>query len=240
MPKLVLLRHGQSEWNQSNRFNGWIDTYLSATGKKQAQDAGQALLKQGIQFSWAYSSVLSRTIMTINRLLDELGQSYIPLTKSWRLNERHYGILQGEDKDDMRAKYGKEQVQIWRRSYSILPPKQPAYDPTVTIDGRTYPAFDHRYARVPYGLLPLSENIQSTEVRVRPLFEDEIVPRLHAGQNVLIVAHGTSVRALTKLIEGLTPDQVTKVEIPNGEPIIYEFDKSLSVYKKEIVRSSVK
>lgn len=237
MPKLVLLRHGQSEWNQSNRFNGWIDTYLSVTGKKQAQDAGRALLKQDIHFSRAYSSVLSRTIMTMNRILDELGQSYIPLMKSWRLNERHYGILQGENKDDMRAKYGKEQVQIWRRSYSVLPPKQPAYDPTVTIAGQKYPDFDHRYAQVPYGLLPLSENIQSTEIRVRPLFEEEIVPRLRAGEDVLIVAHGTSVRALTKLIEGLTPDQVTKVEIPNGEPIIYEFDKSLSVYKKKIIHS---
>lgn len=171
MATLVLLRHGQSEWNEANRFNGWIDTYLSETGKKQAEQAGRQLAETGLRFDAAYSSVLSRTIMTINRLLDEMGQSYIPLTKSWRLNERHYGILQGENKDEMRAQYGHDQVQTWRRSYSVLPPKQPAFSPAVTINGQSYPAFDRRYANVAFGLLPRTENIHSTEERVRPLFE---------------------------------------------------------------------
>ncbi|GAP00391.1 2,3-bisphosphoglycerate-dependent phosphoglycerate mutase [Fructobacillus ficulneus] len=235
MPTLVLLRHGQSEWNQANRFNGWIDTYLSAEGQKQARAAGRKIEATGLVFDQAYSSVLSRTIMTINRLLEEANQAYVPLVKSWRLNERHYGILQGHDKDEMRAQYGKDQVQTWRRSYSVLPPKAISFSPTVTIGGQTYPAFDHRYHDVPFGLLPRSENIQSTEKRVQPLFESGILADLQAGKDVLVVAHGTSIRALTKLIEGLTPEEVTQVEIANGQPIRYDFSADLSTYKKSLI-----
>lgn len=235
MPTLVLIRHGQSEWNQSNRFNGWIDTQLSETGKEQARKAGCLLQDQGLQFSSAYSSVLSRTIMTINRVLEELGQSFVPQRKSWRLNERHYGILQGEDKDEMRQKYGRDQVQTWRRSYSVLLPDAEGIHPEVTIDGQTYPAFDHRYAKVPYGLLPKSENIQTTENRVRPIFENGILTDLKQGKDVLVVAHGTSIRALTKLIEGLTAEEVTKVEIPNGQPILYDFSDDLQIRQKTVL-----
>lgn len=238
MPTLVLIRHGQSEWNQSNRFNGWIDTKLSETGKEQARTAGRLLQDQGLHFATAYSSVLSRTIMTINRVLEELGQSFVPQKKSWRLNERHYGILQGEEKDEMRQKYGKDQVQTWRRSYSVLPPDADAIRPEVTIDGVTYPAFDHRYAHVPYGLLPKSENIQTTEERVRPIFEGQILADLKKGRDVLVVAHGTSIRALTKLIEGLSPEEVTKVEIPNGQPILYDFSNDLTINQKTVLMAN--
>lgn len=235
MPTLVLIRHGQSEWNQANRFNGWIDTQLSKTGKEQAREAGRLLQDQELHFARAYSSVLSRTIMTVNRVLEELGQAYVPQVKSWRLNERHYGILQGENKDVMRAKYGKEQVQTWRRSYSVLPPAAPFLSKTVTIDGQVYPAFDHRYAEVPYGLLPKSENIQTTEARVKPIFEEGILADLKRGKDVLVVAHGTSIRALTKLIEGLTPEEVTKIEIPNGQPILYDFSNDLTIKQKTVL-----
>ncbi|MCO0831503.1 2,3-diphosphoglycerate-dependent phosphoglycerate mutase [Fructobacillus sp. W13] len=232
MPTLVLIRHGQSEWNQKNRFNGWIDTRLSEKGMAQAREAGRLLADQELNIQKAYSSVLSRTIMTINRVLEEMGQSYVSQEKTWRLNERHYGILQGEEKDEMRAKYGKDQVQTWRRSYSVLPPKAPGLFPEVEVDGVTYPAFDHRYANVPYGLLPESENIQTTEERVKPFYEEHLLKELKAGHDVLVVAHGTSIRALTKLIEGLTPEEVTQVEIPNGEPILYDYSNDLTVRQK--------
>ncbi|MBS9338203.1 2,3-diphosphoglycerate-dependent phosphoglycerate mutase [Fructobacillus sp. M2-14] len=232
MPTLVLIRHGQSEWNKKNRFNGWIDTRLSEKGMTQAREAGRLLADQELRIERAYSSVLSRTIMTINRVLEEMGQSYVSQEKTWRLNERHYGILQGEEKDEMRAKYGEDQVQTWRRSYSVLPPAAPGLFPSVVVDGQTYPAFDHRYAQVPYGLLPNSENIQTTEARVKPFYENKILADLKAGRDVLVVAHGTSIRALTKLIEGLSADEVTKVEIPNGEPILYDYSNDLTIRQK--------
>lgn len=240
MPTLVLLRHGQSEWNQENRFNGWIDTELSAVGKEQARTAGRLLQDQGLFFQKAYSSVLTRTIMTANRLLEELGQSYVKQEKVWRLNERHYGILQGENKTAMRDKYGAEQVQTWRRSYSVLPPAVSAIAPKVVIAGRTYPAFDARYKALPLKDLPKSENIQSTEARVRPFYEGSLLPELRAGHDVLVVAHGTSIRALTKLIEGLTAEEVTKVEIPNGEPILYDFSNDLTIQQKTVLTKAEK
>ncbi|WEV55149.1 2,3-diphosphoglycerate-dependent phosphoglycerate mutase [Leuconostocaceae bacterium ESL0723] len=233
MVQLVLMRHGQSEWNAANRFNGWIDTRLSATGIAQAQAAGAAIAAAGIEFAASYSSALTRTIMTLNELLLAANQAYVSQVKTWRLNERHYGILQGENKDEMKAKYGPDQVQIWRRSYDVLPPAAPSYQPAVTIDGKTYPAFDRRYNQVPYGQLPLTENIRTTFDRVRPLWEGELAPQLRAGKNLLIVAHGTSIRALTKLIEGLTPQEVTQVEIANGKPIVYNLDAELNILKKE-------
>ncbi|MBS9337497.1 2,3-bisphosphoglycerate-dependent phosphoglycerate mutase [Fructobacillus parabroussonetiae] len=240
MPTLVLIRHGQSEWNKKNRFNGWIDTKLSDTGKQQAILAGQLLQDQGLTFHRAYSSVLTRTIMTINRVLETLGQTYVPQEKTWRLNERHYGILQGENKEAMRAKYGADQVQTWRRSYRVLPPEVAAIEPTVTIDGRRYPAFDARYQNLPFADLPKSENIHTTEQRVQPFYEEKLLSELRRGHDVLVVAHGTSIRALTKLIEGLTPEEVTKVEIPNGQPILYDFSNDLTMKQKTVLTADAK
>ncbi|MDR3241189.1 MAG: 2,3-diphosphoglycerate-dependent phosphoglycerate mutase [Lactobacillaceae bacterium] len=233
MAKLVLIRHGQSEWNALNLFNGWVDTKLSDKGVAQAKEAGALLANEGIQFDQAYTSVLTRAITTLHLVLDEAGQLFIPETKSWRLNERHYGALQGLNKADAAAKYGDEQVHQWRRSYDVLPPLLEEQAATVDVLGKTYPAFDRRYADVPEGQLPFGENLKVTLERVLPFWESNISKDLKAGKNVVIAAHGNSLRALVKHIENISDDDILGVEIANGQPLIYDFDADLKVLSKE-------
>lgn len=237
MAKLVLIRHGQSEWNALNLFNGWVDTKLSDKGIAQAKAAGAMLAKEGIEFDQAYTSVLTRAITTLHYALEEAGQMFIPETKSWRLNERHYGALQGLNKADAAAKYGDEQVHQWRRSYDVLPPLLTEQAKTVEVLGKTYPAFDRRYADVPEGQLPFGENLKVTLERVLPFWETNISKDLAAGKNVVIAAHGNSLRALVKHIENISDDDILGVEIANGQPLVYDFDQDLKVLSKDILTS---
>ncbi|OIK97677.1 2,3-bisphosphoglycerate-dependent phosphoglycerate mutase, partial [Oenococcus oeni] len=196
MAKLVFIRHGQSEWNALNLFNGWVDTKLSEEGIRQAKEAGELLAEKGIQFDQAYTSVLTRAIQTLHIALEEIDQLWIPEEKSWRLNERHYGALQGLNKKASAEKWGDEQVHIWRRSYDTLPPLQDEIQKSITVNGKTYPALDRRYAELDPKTLPLGENLKVTLERVMPFWEDKIAPDLRAGKNVIIAAHGNSLRAL--------------------------------------------
>ncbi|WP_394455683.1 2,3-diphosphoglycerate-dependent phosphoglycerate mutase [Leuconostoc suionicum] len=233
MAKLVLIRHGQSEWNALNLFNGWIDTKLSEKGIAQAKEAGDLLAAEGIQFDQAYTSVLTRAIQTLHFALEEAGQLFIPEAKSWRLNERHYGALQGQNKAEAAEKWGDEQVHIWRRSYDVLPPLLDSYEETMTVQGNTYPAFDRRYADVPEGELPLGENLKITLERVLPFWESDISKDLKAGKNVVIAAHGNSLRALVKHLENISDDDILNVEIANGQPLVYDLADDLSVVSKK-------
>lgn len=193
MAKLVFIRHGQSEWNLENLFTGWVDVNLSEQGEREAKEAGRKLKEAGIEFDQAYTSVLTRAIKTLHFALEESGQLWIPETKSWRLNERHYGALQGKNKADAAEKYGDEQVHIWRRSYDVLPPLLDAND-----EGSA--ANDRRYAELDPRIIPGGENLKVTLERVIPFWEDNIAPDLLDGKNVIVAAHGNSLRALTKYI----------------------------------------
>ena len=235
MAKLVLIRHGQSEWNALNLFNGWVDTKLSDQGKEQARKAGEMLLAEGIQFDQAYTSVLTRAITTLHLALEEAGQLYIPEAKNWRLNERHYGALQGLNKADAAEKWGDEQVHQWRRSYDVLPPLLETQDETVEVLGKTYAAFDRRYADVPEGQLPFGENLKVTLERVLPFWDESLSKDLAAGKNVIIAAHGNSLRALVKHIEQISDEDIMGVEIANGQPWIYDIDTDLKVTDKKIL-----
>ncbi|WEV54478.1 2,3-diphosphoglycerate-dependent phosphoglycerate mutase [Leuconostocaceae bacterium ESL0723] len=233
MAKLVLIRHGQSEWNALNLFNGWIDTKLSDKGIQQAKEAGQLIAEEGLEFDQAYTSVLTRAITTLHLALEEAGQLYVPEAKSWRLNERHYGALQGQNKAAAAEKWGDEQVHIWRRSYDVLPPLLDSYQPEVTVQDKNYPAFDRRYADVDYGNLPLGENLKITLERVLPFWEEHISKDLRAGKNVVIGAHGNSLRALVKHLENISDDDILNVEIANGQPIVYDLNPDLSIASKK-------
>ncbi|AZZ60909.1 2,3-diphosphoglycerate-dependent phosphoglycerate mutase [Oenococcus sp. UCMA 16435] len=235
MAKLVFIRHGQSEWNALNLFNGWVDTKLSEEGIRQAKEAGELLAEKGIQFDQAYTSVLTRAIQTLHIALEEIDQLWIPEEKSWRLNERHYGALQGLNKKASAEKWGDEQVHIWRRSYDTLPPLQDEIQKSITVDGRTYPALDRRYAELDPKTLPLGENLKVTLERVMPFWEDKIAPDLRAGKNVIIAAHGNSLRALSKYIENISDADIMGLEIANGQPIIYDFDENLKFTNKELL-----
>jgi 2,3-bisphosphoglycerate-dependent phosphoglycerate mutase len=237
MAKLVLIRHGQSEWNALNLFNGWVDTKLSDKGVEQARTAGQLLAKEGLQFDQAYTSVLTRAITTLHYALEEAGQLWIPETKSWRLNERHYGALQGLNKADAAEKWGADQVLQWRRSYDVLPPLLTEQTETVEVLGKTYPAFDRRYHDVPEGELPFGENLKVTLERVLPFWESNISKDLAAGKNVVIAAHGNSLRALVKHIENISDDDILGVEIANGEPLVYDLDENLNVVSKSVLKA---
>ncbi|MBS9336619.1 2,3-diphosphoglycerate-dependent phosphoglycerate mutase [Fructobacillus papyrifericola] len=236
MAKLVLIRHGQSEWNALNLFNGWVDTKLSEQGIEQAKHAGELLKQEGIAFDQAYTSVLTRAITTLHYALEEAGQLYVPEEKSWRLNERHYGALQGQNKAEAAKKWGDEQVHIWRRSYDVLPPLLENYEETVEVQGKTYPAFDARYADVPYGELPLGENLKVTLERVLPFFDEKIKKDLEAGKDVVIAAHGNSLRALVKHLEKISDDDILNVEIANGQPIVYDLNADLSINDKKTLK----
>ncbi|MDR3189649.1 MAG: 2,3-diphosphoglycerate-dependent phosphoglycerate mutase [Lactobacillaceae bacterium] len=235
MAKLVLIRHGQSEWNALNLFNGWVDTKLSETGVEQARNAGKKLAAAGFEFDQAYTSVLTRAITTLHYALEEAGQLWVPEEKSWRLNERHYGALQGQNKAEAAEKWGADQVHIWRRSYDVLPPMLESSEPEVTVNGVTYPAIDRRYHDVPAAELPLGENLKVTLERVLPFWDEKISKDLKAGKNVVIAAHGNSLRALVKHIENISDDDILNVEIANGQPWVYDLDAELKVVSKDIL-----
>lgn len=226
MAKLVFIRHGQSEWNLENLFTGWVDVNLSEQGEREAKEAGHKLKEAGIEFDQAYTSVLTRAIKTLHFALEESGQLWIPETKSWRLNERHYGALQGKNKADAAEKYGDEQVHIWRRSYDVLPPLLDAND-----EGSA--ANDRRYAELDPRIIPGGENLKVTLERVIPFWEDNIAPDLLDGKNVIVAAHGNSLRASTKYIENISDEDIMDVEMATGQPVVYELDDNLNIVSKE-------
>lgn len=221
--KLVLVRHGQSEWNLENKFTGWVDVDLSEKGYAEAKHAGQILRDHGLEFDKAYTSVLKRAIKTLNIILEETDQLWLPTVKSWRLNERHYGALQGLNKAETAEKYGDEKVHIWRRSYDTLPPLMNENDELSQIN-------DRRYLK---DVVPMAENLKITLERVMPIWQDQIEPDLRDGKNIIIAAHGNSLRALTKHLEGISDEDIMGLEIPTGSPIIYELDHDLKVIDKK-------
>ena len=226
MSKLVFIRHGQSEWNLKNLFTAWTIVNLSKKGGAEAKEAGHKRRDAGIQLDQAYTSVLKRAIMTLHYALEESDQLWIPEVKSWRLNERHYGDLQGQNKAEAAEKFGEEQVHIWRRSYDVLPPMLSEDDPRSA-------AQDRRYANLDPNVIPGGENLKVTLERVMPFWEDHIAPDLLAGKNVIVAAHGNSLRALTKYLEGISDDDIINLEIPTGQPIVYDLDENLKVVDKK-------
>lgn len=220
MKKLVLLRHGESTWNQENRFTGWTDVDLSPKGLEEAKKAGQLLRENGFVFDVAYTSVLKRAIRTLWITLDEMDQMWIPVNLSWRLNERHYGALQGLNKAETAAKYGDEQVHIWRRSYDIHPP-------ALTIDDERYPGLDPRYRNMAKQDIPLTECLKDTVARFLPYWNETISPVVHSGQRVIIAAHGNSLRALVKYLDNISDQDTLALNIPTGIPLVYELDDNL-------------
>lgn len=222
---LVVIRHGESEWNKLNLFTGWTDVDLSDNGRLEAETAGKLLKEEGLDFDVCYTSYLKRAIHTLDIVLDEMDLEYLPVIKSWKLNERHYGALQGLNKAETAEKYGEEQVKIWRRSYDVPPP---ALDP----DDERNPANQEQYKGIPAEELPLTESLKDTVARVVPYFDEVIKPRMLAGDKVIIVAHGNSLRALVKYLEGISDKDIPEVNIPNGVPLVYEFDKDFNVISK--------
>ncbi|MGB3837360.1 2,3-diphosphoglycerate-dependent phosphoglycerate mutase [Castellaniella sp.] len=220
MYKLVLMRHGESQWNLENRFTGWTDVDLTDTGRAQAQQAGALLRAEGFEFDLAFSSVLKRAIRTLWIALDAMDAMHTPIGLSWRLNERHYGALQGLNKAETAAQYGEAQVLQWRRAYDIAP------EPLSRDDPR-HPRFDARYHRVPADQLPATECLRDTVDRVVPFWDDSIAPAIRAGRRVLISAHGNSLRALIKHLDGLSDEEIIGLNIPTGQPLVYELDAEL-------------
>ena len=220
MYKLVLVRHGQSIWNKENRFTGWTDVDLTEEGRAEAKAAAVLLRENGYNFDVAFTSVLKRAIRTLWIVLDELDEMWIPVHRSWRLNERHYGALQGLNKAETAEKHGEEQVKVWRRSYETPPPP---LDPT---DAR-FPGHDARYADVPEAELPTTEALKHTVDRVLPYWNETIVPEIRAGRRVVIAAHGNSLRALVKYLDGMSEAEIMGLNIPTGLPLVYELDEQL-------------
>ncbi|MBI5411747.1 2,3-diphosphoglycerate-dependent phosphoglycerate mutase [Candidatus Peregrinibacteria bacterium] len=220
MIKLVLVRHGESTWNKENRFTGWTDVDLSEKGLKEAEEAGQWLKKEGVIFDIAFTSVLKRSIRTLWIVLDQMDLMWIPVTLDWRLNERHYGALQGLNKSETAAKFGEEQVKIWRRSFDIPPPALDPKDPRI-------PALDPRYSSVDRNHLPLCESLKDTINRFMPCWNSVLASALKSGRRVLIAAHGNSLRALVKYLDGISDHDITELNIPTGIPLVYELDDSL-------------
>jgi 2,3-bisphosphoglycerate-dependent phosphoglycerate mutase len=220
MYKVVLLRHGQSTWNQENRFTGWKDVDLSEQGRAEAREAGRLLKEGGYPFDLAFTSVLKRAIKTLDIALDEMDRLWIPVTKHWRLNERHYGALQGLNKAETAAEHGEEQVKIWRRSYDIPPPP-------LTPDDERYAGRDPRYADLKPAEIPASESLKDTVARFLPYWHDTIAPAVESGKRVLIAAHGNSLRALVKYLDGVGDQDIVELNIPTGIPLVYELDAQL-------------
>ena len=220
MKKIVLLRHGESIYNKENRFTGWTDVDLSAKGLEEAKNCGKLLLKEHFVFDVAFTSVLKRAIRTLWITLDEMDQMWVPINYSWRLNERHYGSLQGLNKAETAAKYGEEQILIWRRSYDIQPP-------ALKPDDNRYPGLDPRYRNLIKQDIPFTECLKDTVNRFLPYWKESIVPLIQSGQRVIIVAHGNSLRALVKYLDNMSDQDVLKLNIPTGIPLIYELDDSL-------------
>ncbi|MFA6800863.1 MAG: 2,3-diphosphoglycerate-dependent phosphoglycerate mutase [Acholeplasmataceae bacterium] len=228
MSQLILIRHGQSLWNLENKFTGWTDIELSDQGVKEAITAGKNLYQTGIDIDIAFSSVLKRANDTLTYILKEMHKKNVPIHKSWRLNERHYGALQGLNKKETMIKFGEEQVQTWRRSFDTLPPLLDENDPR-------NPKFDSLYRGIKN--LPLGESLESCQQRVLPYWYSDIYPELKKGNNVLIVAHGNSLRSLIMFLENLSKKEVLKLELPTGLPIIYNFDNQMHVISKKIIES---
>jgi 2,3-bisphosphoglycerate-dependent phosphoglycerate mutase len=220
MYTLVLLRHGESEWNKANRFCGWTDVELSEGGRAEAAEAGRLLAEGGYAFDIVYTSVLTRAVQTLNIVLERLGLLWIPVVKNWRLNERHYGALQGADKKEKAEEVGDEQVFLWRRSYTVRPPVVPE-------DDRRHPRHDPRYAGVPRSELPATECLADTVDRFLPFWRVEIAPAITSGRRVLIAAHGNSLRALAKYLDHISDEEIPNLNIPTGIPLVYELDESL-------------
>jgi 2,3-bisphosphoglycerate-dependent phosphoglycerate mutase len=221
MHKLVLLRHGESDWNRENRFTGWTDVDLSAKGVEEARAAGRSLAQAGLRFDLAFTSVLKRAIRTLWIALEELDQMWLPVTKDWRLNERHYGNLQGLNKAEMAAKFGEKQVLVWRRSYDVPPDALPAADPRSE-------AKDPRYAGIQ---VPATECLKDTVARVVPYWESAIAPAIRSGKRVLVAAHGNSLRALVKYLDNISDEKIIEKNIPTGIPLLYELDDRLKPLK---------
>lgn len=226
MYKLVLIRHGESIWNQENRFTGWKDVDLSAKGVNEARTAGELLKDEGFVFDIAFTSVLRRAIRTLQIILNEMELSWIPVVKSWKLNERHYGALQGMNKSEMAAQFGEEQVLIWRRSYDTPPP-------AMEIDDERYEGKSPRYADLKEGEFPVTECLKDTVARVLPFWEEQIAPAIRSGKRVIIAAHGNSIRALVKHLDEIPDAEIVNLNIPTGIPLVYELDENLKPIKSE-------
>ena len=223
--RLVLLRHGESVWNKENLFTGWTDVDLSDKGREEARAAGRLMREEGLDFDVCYTSFLKRAIHTLNLALEEMDREWLPVVKAWQLNERHYGALQGLNKADTAAKYGEEQVKVWRRSYATPPPE-------LSPEDARNPANQEMFRTVPRECLPLTESLRETVARAVPYFDEEIKPRMMAGERVLIAAHGNSLRALVKVFDGMSEDEIVGVNIPTGVPLVYEFDRDFNVVSK--------
>ena len=223
--KLVLVRHGESEWNKLNLFTGWMDVDLSEKGVVEAHEGGKLLKEAGFDFDICYTSYLKRAIHTLNHILFELDREYLPVIKNWRLNERHYGALQGLNKAETAEKYGEDQVKIWRRSFDVMPPALDEND-------ERNPRNQLRFAKENKAELPLTESLKETIARAVPYFEKEIKPKMLAGERVLIAAHGNSIRALVKYFDNMSDADIMEVNIPTAVPLVYEFDDNFNVVKK--------
>ncbi|NMM20158.1 MAG: 2,3-diphosphoglycerate-dependent phosphoglycerate mutase [Rhodoferax sp.] len=220
MHKLVLIRHGESTWNLDNRFTGWTDVDLTPTGVEQAKNAGRLLRAEGYEFDVAYTSVLKRATRTLWHVLDEMDRTWLPVVNSWRLNERHYGALQGLNKADVAKQYGDDQVLLWRRSYDTPPPALEATDPRCERG-------DLRYAKLQAEQIPLTECLKDTVARVMPFWNEALAPAIKAGKNVVVAAHGNSIRALVKYLDNISDNDIVGLNIPNGIPLVYELDDNL-------------
>ena len=224
MKRIVLVRHGESQWNKENRFTGWTNVDLSEKGLQEALDAGKTMLEKGFTFDIAYTSYLKRAIKTLNNVLDAMDLDWIPVRKTWRLNEKHYGMLQGLNKAETAAKYGDEQVLVWRRSFDVEPLPLPDDDPNSATQ-------DKRYAMVPDEYIPRTEALKQCIERVMPYWESEIFPRLKQVDNILVVAHGNSLRGVVKHLKGIGDAEIVKLNIPTGVPYVFEFDDNLKLVK---------
>lgn len=222
MPTLVLLRHGQSQWNLDNRFTGWVDVDITDLGRAEAEEAARLLKAEGLRFDHAHTSVLKRAIRTLWTVLDGMDQMWIPVTRTWRLNERHYGALQGLDKSETSSEHGEDQVKVWRRSYDIPPPAMERDDPR-------HPVNDPRYAGLDSRVLPGTESLATTLDRVLPYWHDAIAPQLREGKTVIVAAHGNSLRALYKYLLDVSPEEIVGVNIPTAVPLKFELDDDLNV-----------
>lgn len=222
MKKIVLLRHGESKWNKENRFTGWTDVDLTEKGEEEARKAGELLKKEGFVFDKAYTSYLKRAIKTLNIVLDEMDQDWIPVEKNWRLNEKHYGDLQGLNKSETADKYGDDQVLIWRRSYDVAP------NPLTEDDPRN-PRFEARYKDVPENELPRTEALKDTVERILPYWKEEIFPSLRDADEVLVTAHGNSLRGIIKYLKNISDDDIVKLNLPTGVPYVFEFDDDMNL-----------
>lgn len=223
--KLVLVRHGESEWNKENRFTGWTDVELSDKGRAEAVQAGELLKAEGFTFDFAYTSVLKRAIHTLWNILDQMDTQWLPVEKSWKLNERHYGALQGLNKAETAKKYGDEQVKLWRRGFAVTPPE-------LTKDDERYPGHDRRYASLKDEDLPVTESLATTIERVIPYWTEVIKPRMAKGERIIIAAHGNSIRAMVKYLDNMSEDEILELNIPTGVPLVYEFDEKMNPIKR--------